>query len=447
MDNGSIVFGAAKDVITPCVKTTPMGFGGVFGMPFREIHDDLYVRTLVLEDSAENRLVLISLDLCFHDDSLTEALREFAREKYGVAHDNLFVGYTHTHFGPAVKGYDFNFYEPAYEEFLFTRITQCVGRAFLSRCEGHIAHGTAEGRWNISRRLKKDGKILFAPNPEGETDNQIDFLKLSDRAGGIRALLVNYACHPSNLKERLAISSEYPGRLCQILERNYYGCTALFFQGFGADSKLRIGADGDHFTPIGYDDCDKAASDMAERIDESLRAKRLLPLDLQIGSKTFKIPVPLEIYPKSYFEKESETHSGRPGVRFDKTHVNDNCPDLLLWACADYVTEHYDELPGKIDLNCGVIRLNPDFYIFTVGGEPSFDVKKVLSTAIPGKKAMFFGYSDAVAYIPSDKIIAEGGYEAEGSVTEYRLKGRIAPGIDELLIKNFADAVNALEKS
>lgn len=446
MDNGSIRFGVAKDIITPCIQTTLMGFGGIFGKPFREIHDDLYVRTLVLEDSAENRLVLISLDLCFHDEGLTESLREYARDKYRVPHDNLLVICTHTHFGPAVKGYDFNFYEPAYEEFLFTRITQCIDRAYLNRYEGHIAYGTAEGRWNISRRRKIGGHIEFAPDPEGETDNQIYLLKLSDKAGNIKALLANYACHPSNLKERLTISSEYPGRLCQILEQKYYGCTALFFQGCGADSKLRIGADGDKFTPVGYDDCDQVAAEMAERINELLRSDRLLPLDLQIGSKMFQIPVPLEIYPKAYFEKESEIHSGRPGVRFDKTHINDKCHDLLLWACADYVTEHYDELPDKIDLNCGVIRLNPDFYIFTVGGEPSFDVKKVLAKAILGKKMMFFGYSDAVAYIPSDKIIAEGGYEAEGSVTEYRLKGRIAPGIDELLIKYFADAVKSLNE-
>lgn len=84
-----------------------MGFGRVFGKPFCNIHDDLYVRTLLLEDSDKNQIILISLDLCFHDDSLTEALRDFAYEKYCVSHDNLLVIYTHTHFGPAVKGYDF----------------------------------------------------------------------------------------------------------------------------------------------------------------------------------------------------------------------------------------------------------------------------------------------------------------------------------------------------
>ena len=446
MDKSAVRFGVAKELITPCIPTTLMGFGSVFGKPFQNIHDDLYVRTLILQDSAENQLVLISVDLCFHDESLTESLRGYAREKYHVSHDNLLVIYTHTHFGPAVKGYDFNFWKPAYEEFLFTRISQCLDRAYLNRYEGHLSYGTAEGRWNISRRRKIDGLIKFAPDPEGETDNHIDILKFSDKAGNIKALLVNYACHPSNLKERLTISSEYPGRLCQILEQKYYGCTALFFQGAGADSKLRIGADGNKFNPISYENCDQVAAEMAEKINELLRSDRLLPLDLEIGSKLFKIRVPLETYPKEFFEKASETHSGQPGVRFDKTHLTDNCPDLLLWACADEVIEHDDTLPDKIVLNCGVVRLNPDFYIFTVGGEPCSDVKKVLSKVIPGKKRLFFGYSDAIAYVPSDKIIAEGGYEAEGSVTEYRLKGRIAPGIDELLIEYFTNAVKALSE-
>ena len=49
------------------------------------------------------------------------------------------------------------------------------------------------------------------------------------------------------------------------------------------------------------------------------------------------------------------------------------------------------------------------------------------------------GYTDSTAYVPSDKIISEGGYEHEGSIVEYRLKGAFAPGIDKLVV----DAIKA----
>ncbi len=120
MDNkyNKVTFGVSKDVITPAQRATMMGFGSVFGEPFTEVHDDLFVRTLMMRDADGEIVVLIAMDLLFHDDSLPEALRDYAGEKYGVKRENLHVSYTHTHFGSAVKGYDFTHYTETYEAFL-----------------------------------------------------------------------------------------------------------------------------------------------------------------------------------------------------------------------------------------------------------------------------------------------------------------------------------------
>ena len=61
------------------------------------------------------------MDLCFHDQSLVEYLREYTMSKYGIDHDNLIVTFTHTHFAPAVKGYDFAWTNPDYERFVHER--------------------------------------------------------------------------------------------------------------------------------------------------------------------------------------------------------------------------------------------------------------------------------------------------------------------------------------
>lgn len=441
-----VKFGAAKDIITPCIRTTLMGFGVVFGKPFLNIHDDLYVRTLLLEDGFENQVILVSLDLCFHDDSLTEELRDYVNEKYGIPLDNLLITYTHTHFGPSVKGYDLVFHEPEYESFLKRRVRECVDRAYLNRCEGSIEYGFVEGSWNISRRKNENGRIRFAPALDGEHDKNLYILKLSDTKGNIKVLLTNYACHPSNLDELLSISSEYPGRLCHILESKYYGATALFFQGFGADAKLSAGAAGNRFKGICYQNVNEVALGMAERISDLISIGDFKPVNLNLASKMFKIPVPLAVYPKEFFDKASAGYSGLDGARFDKSRVGGSHPDILRWASTDYVIEHYDEIPDYLTLNCGLIRLSDTLWIATVGGEPSCNVKAVISEALAGKEILCFGYNDAIAYVPSDKVIAEGGYEAEGSVTEYRLKGRIAPGIDKLFAEYFKDAAAKIEK-
>jgi len=119
---------------------------------------------------------------------------------------------------------------------------------------------------------------------------------------------------------------------------------------------------------------------------------------------------------------------------------------LMMWSRAGYILDHYDEMPDDLMLNCGIIRLSKDFYIFTVGGEPSYDVKRVLQQVLPSEYTMlFFGYNDAIAYVPSDKVLAEGGYEGgDRSVVEYRLKGKFKKGIDRLFMEGFKNALDNL---
>ncbi len=442
-------FGVAKDIVTPSVRTTVMGFGSVYGNTFQDIHDDLYVRTLILQDDS-NTVVLITVDNLFHDDTLTDSLRDYVFKKYGLPSDSLLVTYTHTHFGPVAKGYDFVFYNEEYESFLYQRITQSIDRAYLNMHEGIMEYSAVGGEWNISRRLKVSGVMQPAllPNPDGECDKFMYLLKLSDKNGNLRALVTNFACHPSNLNTYRSLSSEYPGRLCHLLEAQNYGCTALFFQGSGGDAKLKMGAKSSKFNQISFDECNEVASSMALRVQNTLLTGKWKVIEPKLSSRMFQINMPLDVYPRSFFEEELREYSKNSTRRFDKSMINptEYSGSLLLWACAQYVLDNYDTLPDHIMLNCGVIRLGADFFIFSVGGEPSYDVKKVLNRLIPDGTMMFFGYNDAIAYVPSDKMLIEGGYEAgDRSVTEYRMKGKFKTGIDERFLEGFKKAMDSLD--
>lgn len=450
-ENTKLLFGAAKEIITPAERTTMIGFGTVFGVPFQDIHDDLYARTLVLEDAASGtQVVLIAMDLLFHDDSLPNALRDYVQKNYGIDPNNLHVSYTHTHFGPAVKGYDFTWYKESYETFLFDRICRCIDRAILCRRPGCLKFSAVSGDWNVSRRLPRNGIMDFAPNPDGERDVNLYLLKLEDENGVMRALATSFACHPSNLAGINNLSSEYPGRLCQRIEGEFYGCTALFFQGFGADCKLKKGMKTSRFAMMSYDECNEVATAMLTRVKEQLISGSWQTLPIDLGSRVFQVKLPLERYERAFYE-EMAAHGNRsgytpeeqdpknPGVK-ENTGLN---AGRLHWACADYVLANYDQLLEYIPLNCGAIRINPNFYIFSMGGEPGVNIQTVLRQHFAGKQILCFGYNDAIAYVPSDKMVEEGGYEAsvDRSVNEYRLKGRVLPGVDEIYRKGYAQAI------
>ena len=449
-----LIFGAAKEIITPAERTTMIGFGTVFGVPFQDIHDDLYARTLVLEDPNSGKVViLIAMDLLFHDDSLPKALRNYVNQTYGIDPNSLHTSYTHTHFGPAVKGYDFTWYKESYEAFLFDRVCRCIDRALLSRRKGRMKFASVPGDWNVSRRLMKNGIMEFLPNPDGERDVNLYLLKLEDEKGIMRALLTSFACHPSNLAGINNLSSEYPGRLCQRIEGEFYGCTALFFQGFGSDCKLKKGMKTSRFAMMSYEECDEVAGAMLNRVKTHLLSGSWQTLPIDLGSRIFQVQLPLEIYPRSYYE-EMAAYAGRsnrtpeeqnpknPGIK-ENTGLNSS---RLHWACADFVLENYDQLPETLPLNCGAIRINPDFYILSMGGEPGVNIQTILRQHFADKQLLCFGYNDAIAYVPSDKMVEEGGYEAsvDRSVNEYRLKGRVLPGVDEIYRQGYTKAMEEM---
>ena len=114
---------------------------------------------------------------------------------------------------------------------------------------------------------------------------------------------------------------------------------------------------------------------------------------------------------------------------------------MLNWFFADEIVSRYDSLPEALSLNCALVRINSGFYICSMGGEPSVNIQTILREAFPNLTLLCFGFADGIAYIPSDKLIQEGGYEAEGSVVEYRLKGRIAPGVDEIFCRGYKKAM------
>jgi hypothetical protein len=95
---------------------------------------------------------------------------------------------------------------------LFERIKLCIKRTLLNKFEGKMFYFTVDGDWNISRRKVVDGKYIGGPFPEGEKDNTISILQITDYEGNIKSLLLNYSCHPVTLYAKTFISSEYPAR-------------------------------------------------------------------------------------------------------------------------------------------------------------------------------------------------------------------------------------------
>ena len=239
-------FGTSKEIITPPHKTK-ISCVGIFDADFETIHDDAFMRCLVCDDGSE-KAVYMAADLLFHDRELNERLAKYASEKYGIDEAAFTLAYTHAHTSPASKGYNYGHYEEEYEEFLLERAKACLDRALCSMFEGSLEYGSFTCEMNVSRRGNIDGVFDNMPSFDYPRDTELFVFCVRDAFLRVRSVVVDYACHPTFYPARNSISAEYPGRLCQLLDAKYYGCTSIFFQSACGDVRpavaVRYEADG-----------------------------------------------------------------------------------------------------------------------------------------------------------------------------------------------------------
>ena len=70
-----------------------------------------------------------------------------------------------------------------------------------------------------------------------------------------------------------------------------------------------------------------------------------------------------------------------------------------------------------------------------LGGEVVVDYAVRLKAELREKRTWVAGYAnDVMAYIPSRRVLQEGGYEGEGAMVYYGLPTRWAPQVERLIV-------------
>ena len=228
---GDLRVGAAAVVITPPVGT-PMA--GYYSERAAEgVHDDLYVKALVLEQDGA-KAALVSLDLISTSRSVvTEARREIERTT-GVPGAAVMISATHSHTGPVL-----NTREPRanalggtsdlaqrYTAELPAKISEAVKRAEAALAPARAAAGHGhEASIAFNRRYHmQDGTIGWNPGklnprvikPAGPIDPDVPVVCFMSPANKPLALYVNYAVHLDNVGG-LKVSADLPYTLSKLL--------------------------------------------------------------------------------------------------------------------------------------------------------------------------------------------------------------------------------------
>lgn len=439
---GPCEFGTALEVITPPVPVR-LACSGDFETLSTAVHDDQYVRVMALRSPDGTVLIVVSYELLFFDRSLNRALAEHARARHGVDPACVTVGAVHNHNAGAVSGYNpgtshapqwASVHEQAgYEELLLNKGIAAIDAAMAHLRPGRLEIRRSHSELNINRRQMVDGQIIAGPNESAPRDTELVVLSITDQRGTLAACLVVWACHPVFYPERTVLTGEFPSRMCQLISAERYGCAPMFLQGAAGDVRPRTTVVDGSFVPQPFSVIDQFSRALATEV-LTLLEQPGEPVDLTPRGVEFTVDLPLQVHDRSHFSALVEQGPALP-----------HHPE---WTNAVLIEREYPDRPHQVPLACSLVRLTPTdaepLWLATVGGEPCNDIKEIVRNAV-GDPVVFVGYTDSTAYIVSDRMLEEGGYEPT-CAAEFGHLGPFAPGIDDRISAAFATRAQQLRQ-
>jgi hypothetical protein len=420
--------GVAVKVITPPELMWMAGYASRTKPAEGKVHE-LYAKALALEDAAGSKLVLVTTDLIGLPRSLAEKVAAEVQQKTGLARERLMLSSSHTHCGPVLRDNLIDMYAlspdeakkvEAYSDKLRGWLVEIVVAALADLKPARLAHGKGTARFAVNRREPTPKGIINGRNPEGPVDHDVPVLKVESPEGKLRAVVFGYACHNTTL-QFYQWCGDYAGFAQAYLEEKYPGTTALYWIGTGGDANP---------LPRGTVElCRKYGKELGEAVEGVLNGTAT-PIKGPFAARLAFISLPLDELPaKEKLQADS----------LSKNHaLKTRAARLLKTLEANgKLDDHYPHYPVQ------VWALGKEVLWISLGGEVVVDYNLRLKKELAGGPAIWItGYAnDVMAYIPSARVLKEGGYEADSSMIYYGFPTRWAPAIEDKIVTKVHELV------
>lgn len=340
-------------------------------------------------DRDEDVLLMVTLDLLYVGSTLRRVVEEAAPR---LEPAQILVAASHTHRAPMTANVpSMGIADPEYLADISNRLRREISTLMDSDATvpAGLRVGAAEASHSINRRRRKWfflakkprwNFIANAPNPRGPTDETLTVLELFSKGGASLAYIWNYACHPVSHPDGRRYSSHFPHVVREVLRRSHDSkIPVLFFQGFSGNSRPQ-------------------PSRHVRKFKEIVR-------------RIFSGPVFDDMSWRSYSTWSKSLASVAEsaicnGKEIDASSVKSNRTVVPGAQFAD----------GSRPIVFQSIRIGSQIQLVAMNAEPVVEYARMLRSWELAPWLMCIGCVDDVAgYIPTDVMIAEGGYESDRS--------------------------------
>ena len=392
-----ILVGLSQIDITPPIGGLTTGYSSA--RPTDAIHDLVSARVLVMQNEL-SCIALVVCDLCVYNSPRLHA------QMKSIGVDRLLLMNTHTHAGPKMDQDDFPTAEKPWRDTVDERLLSAIKDAKQHLFKAYFAASESHIQLGYNRLVQRgDFAVTHFENPEripfGSVDRQVGVIRLTDEQRKVRAVIVNYACHPVVLgPNNRQISADYPGVMRKIVESDLGdGGMCFFIQGGAGDINPLIMARGET-RDKDFDDVQRMGELLAVEVKRALA-----------------------------FVKD------RDGISTSFATASKELQFRSRWKPEEQLT-----------LGVTTLMINNEIAIFTLPGEPFHQFQVDFRNKCSSKHAYLFGYCcDGPyawpSYLPDLQSAARGGYGASdttqaevgageslvnaGLVQLYSLQGRL----------------------
>lgn len=400
------------------VDITPVKAGWLAGYasrnkPAEGTTHSLWAKALVFEDQGGTRAAIVTTDLIGLTREISDAVGKRVAQKTGIAREQILLNSSHTHSGPVVRGcaplaYGFN---PAqqkevdeYAKLLEENLTNVIVKASQSLQDASLAYGEGQATFGRNRR----GRY----NPDGPVDHTVPVLRVNDANGKTQAILFGYACHNTTIA-LFEYCGDYAGFAQVALEKKYPGVMALFMLGCGGDANPHP----------------RGTLALAEQHGNALADAVVRAM----GQSMDSVKGPLEVK----FERTDLAFVDPPTK--SELVAAQGKSDIYTQRLNKYLLHQLEEkgaIAASYPFSVQVISFGKDLTLIGLGGETVIDYSIRLHEELSGRRIWVAGYCNEVfAYVPSERVLKEGGYEGGGAMKYFGFHGPFKPGLEDRIIQ------------
>ncbi|MCC7375803.1 MAG: neutral/alkaline non-lysosomal ceramidase N-terminal domain-containing protein [Verrucomicrobiales bacterium] len=406
------MIGVARRDVTPAYPIRLTGYAARTNMA-NGVEQKLWAKALALGSDAEGPRLLVTVDNCGVPAGVVEEVARRLGAKAKIDRAHFAVASSHTHSGPMVRGFAENIFirdltpeEAAASDRYTAEITDHLEavalEALAKRQPGRLSFG--------------QGSVGFAANRRtagGPVDHSLPALVAKDRNGKVVAVVANYACHCTTLGHQVnRHHGDWAGFAQEFIEADHPGAIAMVTVGCGADSNPSPRGGDDFGVALARGHARSLATVVGQLAADDMQALPVVP-----ATKFERIALPFQTLPTIDEWKKRAQEPAIVGY-----HARKNLARL----------ERGEVLPTEISYPVQCWAFGDRLAMVFLGGEVVVDYVHRLKGTFDASRLWVTAYAnDVPGYIPSRRILDEGGYEAETSLWYYDRPARFSPAIED----------------